>query len=74
MSVNSRHKATKIIGQNKVFYTQTILESSCARKEAVDIEFFVISRNDDRKIMESIRIMSRPPCRIRKWNWFNQFR
>ena len=37
MSVNSRHKATKIIGQNKVFYTHTILESSCARKEAVDM-------------------------------------
>ena len=54
MSVNSRHKATKIIGQKKVFYTQTILESSCARKEAVNIEFLVISRNDDRKIMKSI--------------------
>ena len=38
MSVNSRIKATKIIGQRKAFYRPRIPESSCARKETVDIE------------------------------------
>ena len=52
MSVNSRLKATKIIGQMKAFYRQRIPESSCATKETVDI---------DRNIMQSIRITSRPP-------------
>ena len=37
MSVNSRLKATKIIGQKKAFYRQRIPESSCARQETVDI-------------------------------------
>ena len=31
-------------------------ESSCARKEALDIDILVTSRNGDRKIMQSIRI------------------
>ena len=35
MSVNSRLKATKIIGQRKAFYGQRVTESSCARKETV---------------------------------------
>ena len=38
MSVNSRLKATKIIGQRKTLYRQRIPESSCARKEIVDID------------------------------------
>ena len=74
MSVNSGLKTTKIIGQRKIFYRQRIPESSCARKETFDIDILVASRNGDRKIMESVRIMSRPPLRIRKWNQFNQFR
>ena len=49
MSVNSRLKATKIIGQRKAFYRQRIPESSCAKKETVDIDILVISRNGDRK-------------------------
>ena len=65
MSVNSRCKATKIIGQGKAVYRQRIPESSCVRKETVDIGIFVTSRNGDRKIMLSIRITSRPPSRIR---------
>ena len=60
MSVNSRLKATKIIGQRKAFYRQRIPESSCARKETVDIDILVTSTNGDRKIMQSIRITSRP--------------
>ena len=55
MSVNSRIKATKIIGQRKVFYRQIIPEPSCARKETTDKDIPVISKNGDRKIMQSIR-------------------
>ena len=65
MSVNSRFKATKIIGQRKAFYRQRIPEFSCARKETVDIDVLVTSRNGDRKITKSIRITSRPPSRKR---------
>ena len=72
MSVNSRLKATKMIGQRKAFYRQRISESSCARKETVDIDILVTSRNGDKK-MQSIRITSRPPSRKRKWNQLNQF-
>ena len=46
ISVNS-----KIIGQRKAFYRQRIPESSCARKETVDKDIVVTSRNGDRKIM-----------------------
>ena len=51
MSVNSRLKVTKIIGQWKIFYRQRIPESSCGKKETVDIDILVTSRNGDRKIM-----------------------
>ena len=60
MFVNSRPKATKIIGQRKALYRQRIPESSCVKKQTVDIEILVTSRNGDRKIMQSIRITSRP--------------
>ena len=74
MSVNSGLKATKIIGQRKAFYRQRIPESSCARKETVDIDILVRSRNCDRKLMQSIRLRSRSPSRIRKWDQLGQFR
>ena len=74
MSVNSRLKVTEIIGQRKAFYSQQIPESSSVRKETVNIDILVTSRNGDRKIMESIRIMSRTPSRIKTWNQFSQFR
>ena len=73
MSVNSRLKATKIIRQTKALQKQRIPESSCARKETVDIDILVTSRNGDRKIMQSIRITSRPTSRKRKWNQMSQF-
>ena len=60
MSVNSRYKTTKIIGQRKAFYRQKIIESSCARKETAVIDILVKSRNGDRKIMQSIKITSIP--------------
>ena len=73
MPVNSRLKAIKIIGQRNAFYGQKIPESSCERKETVDIDALVISRNSEAKIMQSIRIMSRPPFRKKMWNQWNQF-
>ena len=73
MSVNSGLKATKIIGQRKAFYRQRIPEFSCARKETVDIDILVTSRNGNRKIMQSFRITSRPTLRKRKWNHLSQF-
>ena len=68
MSVNSGPKATKIIGKRKAFYRQVIPEFTRARKETVDIDILVTSRNGDRKIMQSIRI-----TRKRKWNQLSQF-
>ena len=62
MSVNS----TKIIGQREAFYRQKLPESSCARKETADIDILVTSGNGDRKIMQSIRITSRPPSRVKE--------
>ena len=44
------------------------------RKETVDTDMLVISRNGDRKIMHSIRITSKPPSRIRKLHQLSQFR
>ena len=66
MSVNSRLNTTKIIGQRKAFYRQRIPGSSCAKKETIDIEVLVTSGIGDRKIMQSIKITSRPVSRIRK--------
>ena len=74
MYINSRLKDIYIIGEKKAFYSQRIPASSCARKETVDIDILVTSRNGDRKFMQSIRIMSRSPSRIRKWNQLSQFR
>ena len=54
MSVNSRLKVTKIIGQRKALYRQRIPDSNCATKETVDIDILVTSSNGDRKIMQSI--------------------
>ena len=73
MSVNSRLKATKIIGQRKAFYRQRIPGSNCAREETVDVDILVTSRDVDRKFMQSIRITSRHLSRIWKWNQFSQF-
>ena len=67
MCVNTGLKATRIIGQRKAFYRWRIPEFSFVRKETVDIHIIVTSRNGDRKIMQSVRISSRPTSRIRKW-------
>ena len=47
MSVNSRLKAIYITGQRKAFYRQRIPECSCVRKETVNIDILVTSRNGD---------------------------
>ena len=74
MSVNSGLKATKkIIGQRETFHKPRIPESSRVSKETVEIDILQTSRNGDRKIMQSIRITSRPPWRKRKWNQLSQF-
>ena len=73
MSVNSGLNATKIRGQRKAFHRQRIPEISRARKETVDIDILVTSRNGDKKIMQSIKITSGPPLRKRKWNQLSQF-
>ena len=57
-----------------MFYRQRIPEFSFGRKETVDIDILVTSRNGDIKIMQSVRIMSRPPSRERNWNQLSQFR
>ena len=49
-NLNSRLIAIYIIGQRKAFYRQRIPESSCVRKEIVDINILVTSRNGDNKI------------------------
>ena len=41
-------------------------QSSCERKETVDIDILGTSRNGDRKIIKSIRITSTTPLRIKK--------
>ena len=50
LSINYRLKAIWIIGQKKAFY-RSAPESSCVKKETVDIDILVTSRNGDRKIM-----------------------
>ena len=47
-------------------------ESSCARKETVDIDILITSWNGDRKIMQSIKINT-PPSRIQRWSQLSQF-
>ena len=73
MSGNSGLKATKIISQRKAFYRQRIPEFSSVRKETVDIDILVTSRNGDGKIMQSITITSIHPTRKKKWNQLSQF-
>ena len=41
-------KVLKIIGQRKTFYRKRIPESSCARKEIVDIDILVTSGNGEK--------------------------
>ena len=61
------------MGQRSAFYRKRVPEFSFVRKETVDIDILVTSKNGDRKIIQSIRITSRPGSRKKKWNPLNQF-
>ena len=54
MSINYRLKAIEIVGQRKAFCRQRITESSCVRKETVNIDIRVKPRDDDRNYLLSI--------------------
>ena len=56
------------MGQRDAFYKKGIPESSCVRKETVDIDILAKFKNGDRKIMQSITITSKSPSRISRWN------
>ena len=49
MSVNSRLKVTKSIGETKAFYRHGIPEPSRARKETINIDIIVTSTNGTEK-------------------------
>ena len=72
MSVDYRLEATEIMDQRKTFYKRIIPESTCGRKETANTELLVTSRNGERKIMQSIKVASRPPSRKGKWNQLSQ--
>ena len=57
----------------KAFHRKRITEPSCVRKETVDIDILVTSRNGGRKILQSIGTTRRPPTRKTKWSQLNQF-
>ena len=65
-AVISKFNAILIIGQRKAFYRDRIPESSCERKETVDIDILITSRNGYREIMQSIRIAT-ATCPARFW-------
>ena len=73
VSINSKRKIIKIVGQEKAFYRQRIAQSSCARKETVKIDI-IKSRNDERKLTKPNRTSSGPSPKIKKRNQFSQFR
>ena len=66
-------KKCLLIGR-ETLYREIIPECSWTMKDTVGIDVLVTSRNGHRKIMQSIRITSRPPSRTSKWNHLNQFR
>ena len=43
------------MGQRKAFYKQKNPEFNCARKQIIDRNIFLASRNGDRKIMQSMK-------------------
>ena len=67
LSINSKIKATLVICRRRTFCRQRIPESSCARKATIERETVIISRNDERIIMQNLRITSGPPTRMRIW-------
>ena len=60
VTFSSRLKGIQIIGQGNTLWRSKISQSSSARKETIDIDILVMSRNGDRKIMHPIKIISGP--------------
>ena len=54
------------MGQRKAFRMQRIPESTCARKETVDIDILATSRDGDRKIMQLVKVTSEAATRMGK--------
>ena len=54
----------------KIWHTLVL----CNVSPLCHVDILVKFRNGDRKIMRSIRILSRPPSRIWKWDQLSQFR
>ena len=63
--VQNKNVAGIVISQKQPL----ISEFSCMRKETVDIDILGMV-----KVMQSIRIMSRPTSRNKNWNQLSQFR
>ena len=59
--------------QRKAFCRQRIPQSSHARKETVDIDIVISSKNFNRKIIQSIRTMGGSATIMRIWNQFSKF-
>ena len=64
MRTNPRNKVISD-HKSKNICRQRIPESICTRKETIDIDILVTSRNGDRNMIPSIKITSGPPAIIR---------
>ena len=62
------------LGQRKSFCRQRILESSCARKETVDIDMSKTSTNGERKILQPVNLKEWTCQENKEVEQFNQFR
>ena len=65
MPTNPRNKVISDHKSKKNICRQRIPESICTRKETIDIDILVTSRNGDRNMIPSIKITSGPPAIIR---------
>ena len=72
MPFSSRLTAIYFIGQRKAFCRQIIQNSSCSRKETVDLDMLLKSRNDEQKVMQPIAITNAILRRTRKRNHSSQ--
>ena len=68
-----KHNKIKIKAYRKSAYEKPTVKR-CLLILSVDLDIVLTSRNGERKIMQSIRITSRPPLKKRKCNKLSQFR
>ena len=69
-----KHFLKHNLHHRKTYFRQRIPGSSFYRKETVDTDMLITSRDGDRQIMQSIRMTSGPHTKIKKWDQFSQFR